>query len=77
VFFSEEKNQKTFIPAPVERFRPAGATEKAKVFWFFSSEKNAFLLSWRPCFAGQLHRSADALVSDAALTRAGYPAPKD
>jgi hypothetical protein len=47
MFFSEEKNQKTFaldaIPdlsvlAPTVR-----AAERTKVFWFFSSEKNCFL----------------------------------
>jgi hypothetical protein len=46
-FFSEEKNQKTFIPTPAEnaRLRAAGLgiASRAKVFWFFSSEKNCFL----------------------------------
>ncbi len=53
MFFSEEKNQKTFalgaIPdlsvlAPTVR-----AAEQIKVFWFFSSEKNYLL-----CFGFRL-----------------------
>jgi hypothetical protein len=44
VFFSEEKNQKTFMSAPLPSY-PAMAwtyprAPEAKVFWFFSSEKN-------------------------------------
>jgi hypothetical protein len=44
MFFSEEKNQKTFISPPVPSY-PAMAciypwAPEAKVFWFFSSEKN-------------------------------------
>jgi hypothetical protein len=45
-FFSEEKNQKTFVPTPVAPYRPEPAAchhrqpIKTKVFWFFSSEKN-------------------------------------
>jgi hypothetical protein len=44
VFFSEEKKQKTL---PIQVFVPPDttATARAKVFWFFSSEKNAF--PWR------------------------------
>jgi hypothetical protein len=47
MFFSEEKNQKTFFcwwlrhAARAGRSVAAGAI--AKVFWFFSSEKNCFL----------------------------------
>jgi hypothetical protein len=43
VFFSEEKTQKTLriqVVVPPER----EATALAKVFWFFSTEKNAFLV---------------------------------
>jgi hypothetical protein len=44
VFFSEEKNQKTFTIPPLRRYPAmAGKPElayKLKVFWFFSSEKN-------------------------------------
>jgi photosystem II stability/assembly factor-like uncharacterized protein len=43
-FFSEEKNQTTFAPAPASRLRPWPIgwelRQKTKVFWFFSSEKN-------------------------------------
>jgi hypothetical protein len=42
VFFSEEKNQKTFIPAPASRLGhvpEVGSCEDIKVFCFFSSEK--------------------------------------
>jgi hypothetical protein len=44
MFFSEEKNQKTFMSAPPPTY-PAMAgiyppVPKVKVFWFFSSEKN-------------------------------------
>jgi hypothetical protein len=46
-FFSEEKNQKTFAPAPAgkvgARADRSGISPKAKVFWFFSAEKNCFL----------------------------------
>jgi hypothetical protein len=42
VFFSEEKKQKTF--ASLSRFSPATYAKDIKVFWFFSSEKNCFLL---------------------------------
>jgi hypothetical protein len=46
MFFSEEKNQKTFIFCACGKI-PAmasivGVAERAKVFWFFSSEKNCF-----------------------------------
>jgi len=43
VFFSEEKKQKTFANSG---FGAAckGRDSVGKVFWFFSSEKNAFLL---------------------------------
>jgi hypothetical protein len=51
VFFSEEKNQKTFESAPAYTCRPwpdkGEAAEKVKVFWFFSSEKNSFTFSFR------------------------------
>jgi hypothetical protein len=44
MFFSEEKNQKTFALAPAYRSRPWpvrwGLRQQIKVFWFFSSEKN-------------------------------------
>jgi hypothetical protein len=44
MFFSEEKNQKTIIPAPAARYwpwsRPREIAEKIKVF---SSEKKSFL----------------------------------
>jgi hypothetical protein len=52
MFFSEEKNQKTFMS-----YASSGASlhgpafvqaEKAKVFWFFSSEKNFFLPNQTP-----------------------------
>ena len=46
-FFSEEKNQKTFSPAPAATQWPTHAAchhrKRTKVFWFFSSEKNCFL----------------------------------
>jgi hypothetical protein len=38
MFFSEEKNQKTFISSALCRIYPWAP--EAKVFWFFSSEKN-------------------------------------
>jgi hypothetical protein len=38
VFFSEEKKQKTFVS--LSRFYPEVHAKDAKVFWFFSSEKN-------------------------------------
>jgi hypothetical protein len=45
MFFSEEKNQKTFAPAPAEGRGHGpirlGMELKTKVFWLFSSEKNA------------------------------------
>jgi hypothetical protein len=52
MFFSEEKNQKTF--ATLSRHSQAAQTpEFAKVFCFFSSEKKTFLLFHpappRPC----------------------------
>jgi len=40
VFFSEEKNQKTFMSCASGNVR---AAEKVKVFCFFSSEKKALL----------------------------------
>jgi hypothetical protein len=43
MFFSEEKNQKTFMLAPADGYRPWPVCirqRRAKVFWFFSSEKN-------------------------------------
>jgi hypothetical protein len=43
VFFSEEKKQKTFANSdPGAACHVRDST--GKVFWFFSSEKNAFLL---------------------------------
>jgi hypothetical protein len=42
MFFSEEKNQKTFIPALAGRWRhdhQTGSCKDIKVFCFFSSEK--------------------------------------
>jgi hypothetical protein len=46
-FFSEEKNQKTFaldaIPKQIAHDLNRHAGVRAKVFWFFSSEKNCFL----------------------------------
>jgi hypothetical protein len=45
MFFSEEKNQKTFTFPPLPPYPAmAGRLElapKLKVFWFFSSEKNS------------------------------------
>jgi hypothetical protein len=47
MFFSEEKNQKTFAPAPANRLRAKadrlGIALREKVFWLFSSEKNCCL----------------------------------
>jgi hypothetical protein len=47
MFFSEEKNQKTFESAPAEACRPwpddREAAEKVRVFWFCSSDKELFL----------------------------------
>jgi hypothetical protein len=43
MFFSEEKNQKTFISTLAARsgtWPESDAAQDAKVFWFFSSEKN-------------------------------------
>jgi iron complex outermembrane receptor protein len=42
LFFSEEKKQKTF--GPLSRAYPAEVRQGAKVFWFFFSKKNCFLL---------------------------------
>jgi hypothetical protein len=46
-FFSEEKNQKTFDcwrwQHAAEGGRLDAAGKRAKVFWFFSSEKNTLL----------------------------------
>jgi hypothetical protein len=42
VFFSEEKKQKTFMP--LSRLHPAAHAQETKVFWFFFSKKNRFLL---------------------------------
>jgi hypothetical protein len=41
MFFSEEKNQKTFMS--LSRVSPAACAQDAKVSCFFSSEKKAFL----------------------------------
>jgi hypothetical protein len=50
MFFSEEE-PKDFCYSPAERFRPRqrslGIASREKVFWFFSSEKNCFLVSYR------------------------------
>jgi hypothetical protein len=47
MFFSEEKNQKTFNSALADACRPWpeswDAAQMIKVFCFFSSEKKAFL----------------------------------
>jgi hypothetical protein len=43
VFFSEENKQKTFAYSGVGAARE-GRDSIRKVFWFFSSEKNIFLL---------------------------------
>jgi len=48
MFFSEEKNQKTFTFSTLSRDRGyrlnlSASAKKTKVFWFFSSEKNIFL----------------------------------
>jgi hypothetical protein len=60
-FFSEEKNQKTFVPAPAAPYwlRPAACQHRQpiriKVFWFFSSEKNTLKpLTSLPCFSDGL-----------------------
>jgi hypothetical protein len=42
-FFSEEKKQKTFTPAPAQlsgHVPDPSAVPEADVFWFFSWEKN-------------------------------------
>jgi hypothetical protein len=48
MFFSEEKNQETFVSRADGTIRDLGGTPGSRgdveVFWFFSSEKNAFLL---------------------------------
>jgi hypothetical protein len=44
-FFSEEKKQKTF--ASLSRLYPAAYTKDAKVFWFFFSKKNCFIIHSR------------------------------
>jgi hypothetical protein len=47
MFFSEEKNQKTFTSASVRRYQAMAGiypwAPETKVFCFFSSEKKAFL----------------------------------
>jgi hypothetical protein len=49
MFFSEEKNQKTFASGAHGTIRDmagnVGAAPGMKVFWFFSSEKNILALS--------------------------------
>jgi hypothetical protein len=50
VFFSEEKKQKTLILRAANLLAPdhtLAAGEETKVFWFFSSEKNALLHTFR------------------------------
>ena len=42
VFFSEEKKQKTFANSGVCAACKVRDSTEAKVFWFFSSEKNTF-----------------------------------
>jgi len=42
MFFSEEKNQRTFLTLS-RTFQAAQTPEKSKVFCFFSSEKKTFL----------------------------------
>jgi hypothetical protein len=47
MFFSEEKNQKTFTSCsfPLAGHVPdLSASAESKVFWFFSSEKNILIL---------------------------------
>jgi hypothetical protein len=41
-FFSEEKKQKTFMS--LSRFHPEAYAIVIKVFWFFFSKKNCFLI---------------------------------
>jgi MFS family permease len=43
-FFFEEKKQKTFMS--LSRISPAAYAKDAKVFWFFFSKKNFFLMRW-------------------------------
>jgi hypothetical protein len=46
IFFSGEQKQKTFILCAAARLAPGqslAASDDKKVFWFYSSEKNAFL----------------------------------
>jgi hypothetical protein len=47
MFFSEEKNQKTFTSRQLQRSRPRPGSfrerQQIKVFCFFSSEKKTFL----------------------------------
>jgi hypothetical protein len=49
MFFSEEKNQKTFMSAPapslVDMAGEVGSTRRIKVFCFFSSEKKTLSFS--------------------------------
>jgi hypothetical protein len=42
IFFSEEKKQETFMP--LSRFSAEAYAIKTKVFWFFFSKKNCFLI---------------------------------
>jgi hypothetical protein len=46
MFFSEEKNQKTFVCSPAQKAgdmsEASGIASRAKAFWFFSSKKNDF-----------------------------------
>jgi hypothetical protein len=52
MFFSEEKNQKTFISAPPPRFAAKGGifpwAPEGDVFFCFSSEKKDFSLPYLP-----------------------------
>jgi hypothetical protein len=52
MFFSEEKNQKTFIPPLHPSFSAMTSiwprAPEAKVFWFFSSERNTFVRTCCP-----------------------------
>jgi CubicO group peptidase (beta-lactamase class C family) len=83
MFFSEEKNQKTFNSPLAEACRPwpdnGEVAKKAKVFWFFSSEKNillACLLACAPAAAAALTPNETAAIDRAVtdtLQAAGVP----
>jgi hypothetical protein len=50
MLFSEEKNQKTFMPSAgpslSDQLHHLAAAAEIKVFWFFSSEKNILSLDY-------------------------------